>query len=295
MSYTVDPELLRAMRGNNPIATRQLFLYDFKQRSYRPLLDSPVSVLGMTPVLWAHGDETILVLGALEPVAEANPEDKVLRQTSRAVLSINTLTGRVQRLLTLNPSTLKISAAQWDERASVLRMSIQGTTGPSSTIAYKWEANSLTPIAKDRALPPPHVSLYLRQDVNHRPTLWEHEIARRRDRQLLDPNEWLDIFKLGHVEHVSWPVGGGHTWQGDLYYPPAYDAGKQYPLLLQTHGGGGLVSADGFSLTGVSNNYAAQPTAVLLYWWLRRIFSKKKLRLMSGPPFKPVMRERSTI
>jgi dipeptidyl aminopeptidase/acylaminoacyl peptidase len=50
--------------------------------------------------------------------------------------------------------------------------------------------------------------------------------------------EYLDHdFKLPKQERIQWKGADGVTIEGVLYYPVDYEAGKRYPLCVQTHGG----------------------------------------------------------
>ncbi len=64
--------------------------------------------------------------------------------------------------------------------------------------------------------------------------------------------EYLDRdFKLPRLEAIRWKGADGTTVEGLLYYPLDYEAGKRYPLCVQTHGG--PQSSDKYGMGGVSN------------------------------------------
>jgi dipeptidyl aminopeptidase/acylaminoacyl peptidase len=44
-------------------------------------------------------------------------------------------------------------------------------------------------------------------------------------------------FKLGRQERIEWKGADGTTVEGLLHYPVDYEAGRRYPLVVQTHGG----------------------------------------------------------
>jgi dipeptidyl aminopeptidase/acylaminoacyl peptidase len=97
--------------------------------------------------------------------------------------------------------------------------------------------------------------LVLRQSANDPPKLFA--VGGEKTALVLDPNPWLSERKLGRVETVTWSSKDGRAWRGGLYYPPDYEPGRRYPVLLQTHG----YNENQFSLTGYSLNFGAQPVA----------------------------------
>lgn len=84
--------------------------------------------------------------------------------------------------------------------------------------------------------------------MNTPPKLFAVEAATGRDRLVLDPNPTLlSDFTLGRAEPAEWQDDEGRVWHGRLYYPAGYEAGKRYPLVIQTHG---VAPTEEFSLYG---------------------------------------------
>jgi dipeptidyl aminopeptidase/acylaminoacyl peptidase len=71
--------------------------------------------------------------------------------------------------------------------------------------------------------------------------------------RVTDVYAYLDReFKLPRVEAVRWKGADGVTVEGLLFYPADYEAGKRYPLCVQTHGG--PQASDKFGM-GSTNDY----------------------------------------
>ena len=101
------------------------------------------------------------------------------------------------------------------------------------------------------------VSVDIRQDLNHPPSLWATDQAGR-SKKVWDPNPELRNFALGDVSVFHWKDKTGHEWTGGLVKPPQYIPGKQYPLVIQTHG----FLADEFMSDGqYTSGFAARPLA----------------------------------
>jgi len=51
-----------------------------------------------------------------------------------------------------------------------------------------------------------------------------------------DPNPQLGNVELGQAVVYHWKDKNGRQWRGGLYKPTNYEAGRRYPLVIQTHG-----------------------------------------------------------
>ncbi len=66
-------------------------------------------------------------------------------------------------------------------------------------------------------------------------------------RRLTDFNDPLASMKLGEVATVSWDGPDGFAENGVLIYPPDFERGRRYPLVLSIHGGPMNTSTEAFS------------------------------------------------
>ena len=66
-------------------------------------------------------------------------------------------------------------------------------------------------------------------------------------RRLTDFNDALASMKLGEVETITWDGPDGFTQNGVLVYPPGFEEGRRYPLVLSIHGGPMGTSTESFS------------------------------------------------
>jgi dipeptidyl aminopeptidase/acylaminoacyl peptidase len=82
----------------------------------------------------------------------------------------------------------------------------------------------------------------------HHPTeLYFMESASATPRRLTEFNREIASRDLGKVESMEWPVSGGFTADGVVYYPPGFSDKNKYPLVLLIHGGPQAASTNGFS------------------------------------------------
>ena len=111
--------------------------------------------------------------------------------------------------------------------------------------------------AKSTQLLPIQVSL--EQDLNTPPKIFVTDSKTHQKALLLDLNPQFSDLEFGGVKELEWVVDGA-TMIGGLYLPPDYQAGKRYPLVIQTHG----FEPKEFSMSGIeawSSAYAARSLA----------------------------------
>jgi hypothetical protein len=80
------------------------------------------------------------------------------------------------------------------------------------------------------------LSLEIKQDLNHPPTLWAIDERARKRKELWNPNRLIDELQLGAASIYHWRDDSGYRWTGGLILPIDYHVGKRYPLVIQTHG-----------------------------------------------------------
>ncbi len=81
-----------------------------------------------------------------------------------------------------------------------------------------------------------------------RPTeLYFMESPSATPRKLTDFNREVASRDLGRIESIEWPVSGGFTADGVVYYPPGFTEKNKYPLVLLIHGGPQAASTTSFS------------------------------------------------
>jgi len=82
----------------------------------------------------------------------------------------------------------------------------------------------------------------------HRPSeLYVMQVGEWTARRLTDFNAALASMKLGEVDTVTWDGPDGFTQNGVLVYPPGFEEGRRYPLVLSIHGGPMGTSTEAFS------------------------------------------------
>jgi dipeptidyl aminopeptidase/acylaminoacyl peptidase len=145
------------------------------------------------------------------------------------------------------------------ETATVEVDLVSGTllrVGPRCLLAVRWDAKKQELVcvadpageitrfrkARGRWQPIRHpanpraIEVSLREDINTRPRIYWRRVGDREPRPLLDLNPQFDELRYGKVEELNWEWQPGRRVSGSLYYPPDFEPGRRYPLVLQTRG-----------------------------------------------------------
>jgi dipeptidyl aminopeptidase/acylaminoacyl peptidase len=77
--------------------------------------------------------------------------------------------------------------------------------------------------------------------------LYVLDSVRARPRRLTDVNAFVRSRGLGRSESIRWQGPDGYTEDGVLTYPPGFDKSRNWPLVLQIHGGPESASTMRFS------------------------------------------------
>lgn len=254
----------RIKRGHGGIL-RQLMLLDFRRGTASKLTEAPIeygNVLIAGNPVWIDGGRELVVVGACESLVGVGPQERARRAAAQSVLGIDPVSGATRRLASLPADFAEATEVHWDPAHRVLRFRGKDASGRALPFeclherdqSWRRQEGCHAPDAGDSREP---LRLVKEESLRQRPLLVAIDTATGKRKVLLDPNAWLTERKLGEVRVVRWRSKDGLEWDGGLYYPPEYQSGSRYPLVIQTHG----FDPDRFSLYGYSRNFAAQAFA----------------------------------
>jgi dipeptidyl aminopeptidase/acylaminoacyl peptidase len=115
---------------------------------------------------------------------------------------------------------------QWSTRGMLTQEVYRQSAG-------NWHLADTTNI-KPQAVP--RISLSIRQGLDKPPTLWASDYVTGVSRELWNPNPQLSTIGMGTTSVYRWTDGTGYEWEAGLVKPYGYVSGRQYPLVIQTHG-----------------------------------------------------------
>lgn len=246
---------------------------DLEKNEVRPLLDAPsgsiAQTFGPTAVYWSDDEHSVIVSHTYLPLDVVDEAERARREGRPAIAEIDLRSGVAQAIaweldagsLTGVDWTGIIRSVEWDHSSATLHVQRQMKSGAASDEYFRKTNGLWRRIGELRnQRRGARLSLDVRQSLNERPKLYA-SISGKAARVLFDPNPHADDFSFGRAEIMSWTDDNRLPWLGGLIYPVAYDAGKKYPLVLQTHG----FRPDRFLLDGPSDDtgtaFAAQALA----------------------------------
>ena len=74
------------------------------------------------------------------------------------------------------------------------------------------------------------------QGLNEPPVLRATNVTAKISRMIWDPNPQLKDIALTSASIYRWRDKSGRDWKGGLFKPAPFEAGRRYPLVIQTHG-----------------------------------------------------------
>lgn len=260
LDYTADPQFRMAVeQGPESIGSLggQLVLLDLERGTSRRLSTAPWRWTQPEPI-WIDDGKRLALVDVLEPLSGTDKRTRLLRASTRAIVLFDPVSGVSERIGTFDPLGAKVCGVHWNEKTLTLTVELRTREGgrPSSLIYRRtpkeWVTarNGVPTPACDGATHNAGVELVLKQSLNIPPVLVAIDKRSGREKRLLDPNPWLGERELGRVEAIEW-LSKGSTWHAGLYYPPDYESGKRYPLMIQTHG----FDPWRFSLDGYARNF----------------------------------------
>jgi hypothetical protein len=250
-------DYLPAARRNPsaPNLIRQYFIVDVKDGTARPLWNAPENP--SAKMMWSPDSKTVVVGPTFLPLPSGNPAGL----SGNAVAEVDVATGHYTSILLPNEvGTIQYGPARWAEDGVLDLSAVEAQGANLARLKFRKIQGKWTRVVAERPdeEQTPGVQIELREDLNTPPALYAVDPMTRTDELILDPNPQLKDRTLGRVELVHWKATDGRPWTGALYYPVHYEAGREFPLVIQTHG----YSANRFLLDGAfTTAFAAQALA----------------------------------
>lgn len=241
---------------------QQLYIIEVATGRTRVALPAPAP-FAFDFVFWSPDSRSF----AVGPISLPTPTDEAgLTGAALVEIDARTLTRRRVPTAGLSAPRRTWDSVQWADARTLLVREGE-TTLAARRSGGAWRAFSpeaaqalAQSLSQSRDAP---IELELRQSANDPPVLFAIDRSAEEERAILDPNPNLGSrFSLGHVEHITWQGGGERTWSGMLYYPVGYVEGRQYPLVIQTHG---HAAPNQFSLNGMGGMHPATGPSVSIY------------------------------
>ena len=243
-----------ASRNRGPFSwLSQYMLVDTSTGRVRPVLDGPVD-LTLGASIWSPDGGSVAISGVFLPLDATDSSELAARKAHAFVVEVDLAGGKFVKI-----SDKQLIAERWNAEDNELFLRAPYRNPERGNAKYRKTGRVWVEEAANKAPNyTSHPNVTLEQGLNSPPKVFAAEATHREKQLVLDLNPQFDGFEFGKVERVTWKAKDGHEVEGGLYYPPRYEPGRRYPLVIQTHG----FSKDEFWINGPWNSaFAAQPLA----------------------------------
>jgi dipeptidyl aminopeptidase/acylaminoacyl peptidase len=228
----------------------QYMLVDVAQATMRPLLDAPVR-WSDEAIAWPSAGDSVIVTGAFLPFGAEETEDGARKHGFAVEVEIPT--SKIHKI-----TGDRVSISHWNAQKQEITLALKHAVDGPTTKTYAKRNGRWIEIPVSAKESDDSIEISLEEDKNAPPRIFAKDRISGNQSLLLDLNPQLGEFAIGTVETIRWKATDGREVEGGLYFPPSFERGKRYPLVIQTHG----YDPQRFCLNGPWNSaFAAQPLA----------------------------------
>jgi dipeptidyl aminopeptidase/acylaminoacyl peptidase len=231
-----DPNVRQmAMEKLRPGQYSWLYTYelvDTRTGQSRVLVNAPIGIFG-TEVVWSHDSDAVVISDSYLPLENTDADERKKRQSHTYVVEVRIPTGEIRKI-----SQENIRLVGWVANTNYLEFeevdAYRGRKSGAPSLFFKktgdkWERD-VSEIARVNP------DILLEQGMNMPPRICASNPKTHQKTMLLDLNPQFKNLNFSRVEEIRWKGSDGHEVSGGLYYPLNFEAGKRYPLVIQTHG-----------------------------------------------------------
>jgi len=239
-----------------PTRVHQYELLDTRTGASHVLLDAPVEPNWGSEVAWSPDSQSVVLSDVYLPL-NVEPAEQLARRSHTYLVEISIAS---RDLLKISDEDLRL--VEWNSKTNLVMCEVgridshagdRGTRVYFSKVRGGWHRVGApeTPTA----IPP---EIVLEENIRTAPRIVAVDSASNQKSLLMDLNPQFKDLAFAQVEEVSWKGTLGNEVKGGLYWPTEYEAGRRYPLIIQTHG----FTSDRFWIDGLwPTAFAAQPLA----------------------------------
>jgi len=256
-----DKFLQSAIRKTGPQGSEtyvyQYELVDTHTGVSQVLLDAPISSFG-SEMAWSPESKSVVVSNVYLPLNVDDPVEQSLRKTHTFMVEFKIPS---RHFVKISHEDMKL--VSWDPKTGYVACDagrLDSDNGKAMPRVYfqKRGETWFQASAPEKIAAQPLPDIVLDEGMNTPPRIVAVDPPTGRKSLLMELNPRLQDLALAKVEEIAWKVPDGTTVKGGLYWPIDYDAGKKYPLVIQTH----AWIPDRFWMDGpYTTAFAAQPLA----------------------------------
>lgn len=211
----------------------QYGIIDLEHRGARVLLHSPIGYSG-SKIAWSPDSRSVVVTGIYLPLQSPLDRELVETRTFAVEVALDSL-----KYVVVTDEQLVLRG--WDTKNSptlVFRdeSSLKSATFPWRFVHFRKEAGVWRRVEVVDHVRDQIPEIITEEDLNTPPRLFALNTLTGEKSLLLDLNPQVRHLRLARVEETGFEGAAGKQIRAGLYLPLDYAPGKQYPLVIQTHG-----------------------------------------------------------
>jgi hypothetical protein len=242
------PQWVRSDATSFDLTNRYRYLLiDLRARTVRPLFDGPSGVISfnMTPpeVFWREDGRSLVVSNSYLPLNGVAGAERALREKFPAIAEVDLVSGVVTAIARepvpsgprqrAESTILKLDWNSGEDVLTITKRRSSDSFVSQQSFRRRGEVWKAAP-ARASSLSFYPVAVEMHESLNERPRVY---VTRKGHPELLfDPNPQAAQFEFSETKVLRWTDANGTEWTGGLIAPVGYVPGKQYPLVVQTHG-----------------------------------------------------------
>lgn len=231
-------------------------LVDLRTGRSRVLLNAPIFGVPTNRVIWSPDSRSVILSESRLPIGERKSFRGQLRrggqsESPKDTVEVNVNTGQItpvganchqavawthgELVCNASPDSIELRTKQYAEQTYFKKSSlVRAFTCPRPERArFQKRGGKWRPM--DRPVQQ-KIDVFLRQGLNSPPELYYRMRRQKKAKLLLALNPQFRRLQLAKERMVTWNWSKHQPVTGGLYYPLNYQAGKRYPLVIQTHG-----------------------------------------------------------
>jgi dipeptidyl aminopeptidase/acylaminoacyl peptidase len=255
----IHSEATKVLRAGEASGLMRLDLVDATTGRTAVLIDAPCRFALGAEAIWAGNSTSVVISDVYLPLEQTTGETRQARRSLLFSVEVEIPSRRITEI-----TSKRIKLVEWDAKTETLEFvskdDPRAVSGSEERFFFhktktQWEEMTHPRPRETKEKAP---QIVLEEGMNTPPRIVAISRQTHQRVLLLDLNPQFVRRKFGREEEIHWRGGRGEDFRGGIYYPVDYEAGKQYAVVIQTHG----FDPSRFWIDGPwTTAFAAQPLA----------------------------------
>ncbi len=205
-------------------------IFDLEHGTVGPLVKAPVTEATFH---WSPTGEALVIANAWLPLDVPDTAEARARAARPGIVEVDVQAQHV----TLIAHRDSLTIVDWNGPTNTIDLvpSVRAPgAGDTLRVRYRKERRGWIELRGGRVARQP--ALVVEEGLNQPPRLTAVDGEGKRRAVMMEPNPQLATLRFSREEIVRWRTASHQARRAGLYYPPDFNPGRRYPLVIQTHG-----------------------------------------------------------